>query len=79
MSPQDRRGQEAGAIRGDALGERQDWQKREWSVSKVVIPAAIVAAVRLPCDDISGPSPRVLSVVADSVSLAKLIFDRVVR
>ena len=62
--------------------ERQEFrqnQKQDRFASTVVIAAAIVAAVRLARDDISRPSPRVLSVVADSVQLAKMILDRVVR
>jgi hypothetical protein len=61
--------------------DRQDFQqqKQDRFASTVVIAAAIVAAVRLARDDISRPSPRVLSVVAESVSLAKMILDRVVR
>jgi hypothetical protein len=62
--------------------ERQEFQlngKQERFASTIVIAAAIVAAVRIARDDISTPSPRVLSVVAISVQLAKLILDRVVR
>jgi hypothetical protein len=62
--------------------ERQEFpqnQKQDRFASTVVIAAAIVAAVRLARDDISRPSPRLLAVIADSVSLAKVILDRVVR
>jgi hypothetical protein len=62
--------------------ERQEFpqnQKQDRFASTVVIAAAIVAAVRLARDDISRPSPRLLAVIADSVSLAKMILDRVVR
>ena len=61
--------------------ERQEFpqnQKQDRFASTVVIAAAIVAAVRLARDDISRPSPRLLAVIADSVSLAKMILDRVV-
>jgi hypothetical protein len=47
-------------------------------VSTVVIAAAIIAAVRRAMDDISAPTPRLLSTIANSVSLAKLILKRVV-
>jgi hypothetical protein len=48
--------------------------------STLVIAASIIAAVRLARDqDISRPSPRLMAVVADSVSLARTILDRVVR
>jgi hypothetical protein len=46
--------------------------------STVVIAAAIIAAVRLARDNISSPSPRVDAAVADSVSLARKILQRVI-
>ena len=47
--------------------------------STLVIAAAIVAAVRLARDEnISRSSPRLHSVVADCVALARLILSRVV-
>ena len=39
----------------------------------------IIAAVRLARDDISRPSPRLSSVVADSVGLARKILERAIR
>ena len=71
-----------GAMKRAIERERQEFQlngKQERFASTIVIAAAIVAAVRIARDDISTPSPRVLSVVAISVQLAKLILDRVVR
>jgi len=48
--------------------------------STLVIAASIIAAVRLARDpDISRPSPRLYSVVADSIGLARLILEKVVR
>ena len=48
--------------------------------STLVIAASIIAAVRLARDaDISRPSPRLTSVVADSIGLARMILDRIVR
>jgi hypothetical protein len=47
--------------------------------STLVIAASIIAAVRLARDDIGRPSPRVSSVIADSVSLARMILDKIVR
>ena len=47
--------------------------------STVVIAAAIIAAVRLARDDIGRPSPRLSSVVTDSVGLARLILEKVMR
>jgi len=59
--------------------ENQQRQKQDRFASTVVISASIIAAVRLARDDISRPSPRLTSVVADSVSLARMILERVVR
>ena len=48
--------------------------------STLVIAASIIAAVRLAREpDISRPSPRVTSVVADSVGLARIIFEKIMR
>jgi hypothetical protein len=46
--------------------------------STLVIAASIIAAVRLARDDISRPSPRLTSVVADSVGLARMILNKIV-
>lgn len=46
--------------------------------STLVIAASIIAAVRLARDqDISRTSPRLVSVVADSIGLARMILTRV--
>jgi len=46
--------------------------------STLVIAASIIAAVRLAREqDISRPSPRLASVVADSIGLARMILTRV--
>lgn len=50
---------------------------RDRFASTLVIAAAIIAAVRLARDDISTPSARLLSAVADSVHLARTILKRV--
>ena len=47
--------------------------------STLVIAASIIAAVRLAQDDISRPSPKLMSVVNDSVTLARMIFEMIVR
>jgi hypothetical protein len=48
--------------------------------STLVIAASIIAAVRLAREpDISRPSPRLTSVVSDSIGLAKMILERIVR
>jgi hypothetical protein len=47
--------------------------------STLAICASIIAAVRLARDDISRPSPRLTSAIADAVGLARMILDRIVR
>jgi hypothetical protein len=48
--------------------------------STLVIAASIIAAVRLAREqDISRPSPRLASVVADSIGLARMILEKIVR
>jgi hypothetical protein len=48
--------------------------------STLVIAASIIAAVRLARDsDISRLSPRLTSVVSDSVGLARMILERILR
>ena len=48
--------------------------------STLVIAASIIAAVRLARDqDISRPSPRLTSVIAESVGLARRILEAVMR
>ena len=48
--------------------------------STLVIAASIIAAIRLARDqDISRPSPRLTSVVTDSIALAKTILERIMR
>ena len=48
--------------------------------STLVIAASIIAAVRLAKDqDISRPSPRLTSVVTDSIGLARMILERILR
>jgi len=48
--------------------------------STLVIAASIIAAVRLAREqDISRPSPRLTSVIADSIGLARMILEKIVR
>ena len=48
--------------------------------STLVIAASIIAAVRLAREpEISRPSPRLTAVVSDSIGLARMILDRIVR
>ena len=57
--------------------EEQERRSQDRFASTIVIAAAIIAAVRLARDDISSPSPRIYAAVADSVSLARRILQRV--
>ena len=58
--------------------EEQERRNQDRFASTVVIAAAIIAAVRLARDDISSPSPRVYAAIADSVTLARKILQRVI-
>jgi hypothetical protein len=60
--------------------EIKEQQKRDRFASTLVISAAIIAAVRLARDaDISRPTPRLTSVIGESVGLARMLLDRIVR
>ncbi len=60
--------------------EADDRQKQDRFASTLVIAASIIAAVRLARDEnISRPSPRITSVIADSVELARMILNKIVR
>ena len=68
------------AIAREQAAWSQNMQEEKRMKSTLVIAAAIIAAVRLARDqDISRPSPRITAVVNDSVSLARMILDRVAR
>lgn len=64
-----------------AMGrEELDRQKQDRFTSTLVVAASIIAAVRLAREpDIGRPSPRVASVIADSITLARTILDRIVK
>ena len=68
-----------GEMRRAIAREEQDRQKHDRFASTIVIAASIIAAVRLARDDISRPSPRVRSIVVDSVQLARSILEAVAR
>ena len=63
--------------RARAMDEQKHMMDR--LASTLVIAASIIAAVRLAREDISRPSPRLTAVVTDSVSLARMILESVVR
>jgi len=63
-----------------AIAREQEQQTRDRFSSTLVIAASIIAGIRLARDEnISRPSPRLATVIADSISLAKAILDKVVR
>ena len=62
-----------------ATAREEEQRKRDRFASTLVISASIIAAVRLAREDINRPSPRLTSAVADSISLARMILDRVIR
>jgi hypothetical protein len=68
-----------GEMRRAIAREDDERRKQDRFASTLIISASIIAAVRLARDDISGPSPRLTSAVADSVTLARMILDRIVR
>ena len=57
----------------------EERQLKDRFASTLVIAASIIAAVRLARDDISRPSPRLTSVIADCVGLARMILEKVIR
>lgn len=59
--------------------EEQERRSQDRFASTLVIGACIIVAVRLARGDISRPSPRLISVVADSVQLARSILNAVIR
>ena len=59
--------------------EQRESQKMDRFASTLIIAAAIIAAVRLARDDISKASPRLNSVVMDSIGLARMILNQLVR
>jgi hypothetical protein len=62
-----------------ATAREEEQRKRDRFASTLVISASIIAAVRLAREDISRPSPRLTSTISDSVSLARMILDWVMR
>ena len=64
--------------RTKALAEQKRMTDR--FASTLVIAASIIAAVRLAREpDISRPSPRLTSVVSDSIGLARMILEKILR
>lgn len=60
--------------------ENHERQKQDRFASTLVIAASIIAAVRLAREpDISAASPRMPSVITDSINLARMILNRIVQ
>ena len=68
-----------GEMRRAIAREEDERRKQDRFASTLVISASIIAAVRLARDDISRPSPRIQSVIMDSVQLARSILNAIVR
>ena len=68
-----------GEIRRATSREEEDRRRQDRFASTLIIAASIIAAVRIARDDISRRSPRVQSVIADSVQLARSILNAIVR
>ena len=68
-----------GEMRRAIARDGEERGKQDRFASTLVIAASIIAAVRLARDDISKPSPRVQSVIVDSVQLARSILNVVMR
>jgi hypothetical protein len=62
-----------------AITRENEDKQRDRFTSTVAICASIICAVRLARDDIRTPSPRVVSAVAESVGLARMIVRRVLQ
>ena len=62
-----------------ATAREEEERKRDRFASTLAISASIIAAVRLAREDISRPSPRLRATISDSVSLARMILDWVMR
>ena len=65
--------------RGIARGEQERRNQNRFA-STLVIAASIIAAVRLARgQDISRPSPHLVSVITDSIGLARMILEKIVH
>lgn len=63
-----------------AIAREHADRQTERFASTLVIAASIIAAVRLAREpDILRPTPRLYATVSDSINLAKMILDRIVR
>jgi hypothetical protein len=68
---------DVGEMKRAIANEQRERQTTDRYASTLVIASAIIAAIRLGREDISTPSPRLTSVIGDSVTLARTILRRV--
>jgi len=68
-----------GEMRRQMAWEEKQRQKHDRFASTIVISASIIAAVRLARCDVSKPTTEVETALRDSVRLARMIVDMVVR
>ena len=68
-----------GEMRRALAREEAERIKGDRFASTPVIATSIIAAVRLAREDISRSSPRLTSVISDSVALATAILNQIVR
>jgi hypothetical protein len=59
--------------------EEHQGQIRDRFASTIVIAASIIAAVRLAREDISEANPRLHTVIIQSIGLARMILNLIVR
>ena len=63
-----------------AMAREEEQRIKDRFASTLIIAGSIIAAVRLARDEnISRTSPRLTAVLSDSVALARLILERVLR
>ena len=68
-----------GEMRRAVSREDEERRRQDRFASTLVIAASIIAAVRTAREDITRPSPRLSTVIFDSVNLAIRILDRVLQ
>ena len=68
-----------GEMRRAISREEEERRRHDRFASTLVIAASVIAAVRTAREDITRPSPRLSTVIFDSVNLARRILDRVLQ
>ena len=63
-----------------AVASSQQLAASSWLKTAILVAAAIICAVRTAREeDIMPTSPRIVSKVADSIRLARMLWDRIIR